>query len=740
MNKQKIKEIVKFYIQKNIQNKWFILVNILIFLSVLIATNGNNIKSYLESKNINLFDDEFKIEIIDEDNLATDQIIKQFENRENIEISKISENNYTKENIPKNFALVEISKSETGYISAQITSKEGIDNEIYSKIVEAIKEARNEIFAEKSGITNEEIDMLSEYPQIDRIFLGANAENSGQKESIKLVSTIIVYLVSIFIFSKIANEIAQEKVSKSIEYVLTSVTAEEYLLAKIISVMAIVLIQVIYTIIYYLIGNMIGNLIIFSKTGESISLLTGQSIANMDKDIVEYIILVFVYAFLNLILMSIIQAALSSKTTSMSEAGNSVMFLMVITVAAYLMTIALITPYTNMTIGLYALSCIPLLSNYFVPAIVIIGQANAFQIIISFLLLIISIPIVFKICSKILKNGVLDYSNKKAKKQEKTLEDEQKILMNKMKFKQFSFVIGMTVIIWVTVQVIMQVLMSMIIAPLVNISEGKMQLLTLACTSILSLLASIGFLNIYSNDKNSKKDNIKIDNKTKLKYFGIGLVLIIVLQGILAYVYQKIGLNYNAIETIDLRGDFSFISIVLYICTIALIPAVFEELFFRKELINYSEKFGKGFAVIFSALVFGLVHMNLGQFIFSFGIGIVFGIIYLKTKDIKLTMILHFLNNSYSAILSILVMKNFVNEQLLEGVLNLLFAVSLAILILRLLKFFKQNKEKLKLIKIKDLQKNLKEYKYILYDYTFIVSIVLIIVCFALTEKMLRSL
>ena len=55
MNKQKIKEIVKFYIQKNIQNKWFILVNILILLSVLIATNGNNIKSYLESKNINLF-------------------------------------------------------------------------------------------------------------------------------------------------------------------------------------------------------------------------------------------------------------------------------------------------------------------------------------------------------------------------------------------------------------------------------------------------------------------------------------------------------------------------------------------------------------------------------------------------------------------------------------------------------------------------------------------------------------
>ena len=66
--------------------------------------------------------------------------------------------------------------------------------------------------------------------------------------------------------------------------------------------------------------------------------------------------------------------------------------------------------------------------------------------------------------------------------------------------------------------------------------------------------------------------------------------------------------------------------------------------------------------------------------------------------------------------------------------------IILAILILGLLKYFKQNKEKLKLPKIKDLQKNLNEYKYILYDYTFIVSAVLIVVCFALTEKMLRSL
>ena len=45
---------------------------------------------------------------------------------------------------------------------------------------------------------------------VERIMLGVNAENSETKEIIQTISTILVYMVSIFIFSKIANEIAQE--------------------------------------------------------------------------------------------------------------------------------------------------------------------------------------------------------------------------------------------------------------------------------------------------------------------------------------------------------------------------------------------------------------------------------------------------------------------------------------------------------------------------------------------------
>ena len=65
MNSRKVKEIVKFYIQKNVQNKWFVLVNIVILITMLVSTNASHIKNFLESKDIELFKEEFKIEIID---------------------------------------------------------------------------------------------------------------------------------------------------------------------------------------------------------------------------------------------------------------------------------------------------------------------------------------------------------------------------------------------------------------------------------------------------------------------------------------------------------------------------------------------------------------------------------------------------------------------------------------------------------------------------------------------------
>ena len=398
MNKQKIKEIVKFSIKQNIQNKWFVGFNVLLLVLMILFANAGNIKEFLENNNIQIFDDEVAIEYVDPNNIIDHKLERMFAKNEKVTVKKVSENKYTPKNIKDNVLIVEVDKDEEKIIKVKITSKEGFDSAIYDDIVEVLQECRSEVFAQTLNIPEEKLEILSTEIPIDRVMLAVNAENSEQKQSIQLVSTIVVYMISIFIFSKIANEIANEKVSKSIEYVLTSVTAKEYLLAKIISVTSVVLIQAVFTLVYYMMGNLISTAILMLQ-GYEPAISASQVMATLDADVVLYICILFVYSVLTLILLSIIQAALSSKTTNMSEAGNSMTFLLVVTVAVYMFTFALINPYTNMSALIYILSCIPLISNYFVPAIMIIGQAKAWQIIVSLVLLVISIPVAFNKCN-----------------------------------------------------------------------------------------------------------------------------------------------------------------------------------------------------------------------------------------------------------------------------------------------------------------------------------------------------
>ena len=57
-------------------------------------------------------------------------------------------------------------------------------------------------------------------------------------------------------------------------------------------------------------------------------------------------------------------------------------------------------------------------------------------------------------------------------------------------------------------------------------------------------------------------------------------------------------------------------------------------------------------AIIFSAVFFGLIHLNIWQMIPAILIGVVLGYVYWKTRSLKLTMLMHFTNNTMSLILS----------------------------------------------------------------------------------------
>ncbi len=725
MNYTKVKEIIKFSLYRDIQNKWFIIFNVITLISVILIMNLNNISSLLkplQTENI------FEIALLDNNHLIEDDFISQFTENENFKITPITENTYTSENIPNDFAIIEVIPDEELVVKFKFTSKEGIVNSIYTPIQEALQKCRNTLFEEKYNLDENTLKTLQSNLPIERIMLSVDAEDSTLKDYMKLFSSAFTYILTIFLFSKLANEISQEKQSKSSEYILTTVSAKEYLFAKLFSNIAILIIQGIFLLIYYYIAAMIASIPLMAEMDISLS-----SNFVFSFDIVLYILALLIYNVLNIILLCIIQATLSAKTASSAEAGNTVSLLAFIMIIGYILTLQVITPYTKVNLWLAIISCLPIISAYFIPALMVVGQIHVWQIILSLALLFVLIPTTFHFCSKIFKNGILDYTKRKNKHQKTENALTQNLIKRKM--KELGFVVGIAILLYVGIQTILSLLFSIFLPSLLHniFNQEEISMLMQLLLQIFSLGIASAFVLAYCNKTPKEEKNISFSQKAKI--ILIGIFIIFVLQILLSYIlYPKIGLDYDITEMFTTSQESSWISKIILILTLAVTPAIFEELFFRKAIIDFTLPYGKNFALLFSALLFGLIHMNLSQGLFAFLIGLVFATIYIYTKDIKLTMIIHFINNGFATITMVLPEYGII---ILTMTIFILFIAGFVLSVRALIK--KSSREKIiSFFKMPLSFSALKKYKYVFTDFTFDVSLLLVLCMSILTENLLR--
>lgn len=86
---------------------------------------------------------------------------------------------------------------------------------------------------------------------------------------------------------------------------------------------------------------------------------------------------------------------------------------------------------------------------------------------------------------------------------------------------------------------------------------------------------------------------------------------------------------------------------------VAIFAPVFEEWLCRGMVLRgLLRNMKPGWAIVVSALFFALIHANPWQALNAFIIGVVMGYIYYKTGSLLLTMLIHFVNNGTSVILS----------------------------------------------------------------------------------------
>lgn len=101
---------------------------------------------------------------------------------------------------------------------------------------------------------------------------------------------------------------------------------------------------------------------------------------------------------------------------------------------------------------------------------------------------------------------------------------------------------------------------------------------------------------------------------------------------------------------------------LLLILAAGILVPILEELLFRGIIFSILEKIQKGwFAIIISAFLFALAHMNAVQGVYTFIMGLIAGLIYLKTRDLRWTIFMHMTINILSAFTSLAAMQAYVH-------------------------------------------------------------------------------
>ncbi|NFG30443.1 CPBP family intramembrane metalloprotease, partial [Clostridium botulinum] len=157
---------------------------------------------------------------------------------------------------------------------------------------------------------------------------------------------------------------------------------------------------------------------------------------------------------------------------------------------------------------------------------------------------------------------------------------------------------------------------------------------------------------IYKRFKSQENFRFKIKYKPTLKE---GIFVII---ATIAYIFvydNTLGILLQKIPEADWVKN-AFIEIeseplLLQFSSLCLIAPIFEEIICRGIILEQlNKRCGATKAILISSLFFGIMHFNLHQGVNAFFIGVVMGVIYVKTDPLLLTILLHFVNNLYCLI------------------------------------------------------------------------------------------
>lgn len=416
-------------LKKKLTSKWFIVINIILLIAVpLIANIDNVIKmfggDFLEPTKIYVVDNTKETystfeNVFNETNKIvlkqSDIKIKQTERQTKYLSKKI------KEDKSKN-VIIEINKDKENIFSANIITYETIDSFLNQNIINALNSTKSMIALEKSNIDSKELAKVNKTITTTRTYLSNDVDENA--DMLEMVSSFLVpifiipfFFLIIIVVQMIGAEINDEKSSRSMEIIISSVSPKTHFMSKLLSVNIFVLIQGALLFIYGAIG--LGIRIYMTKSSNLIESLSSKySVmakqfldSNMFSDILHAIPFFVILFILSFVAYTLVAGILASVTTSVEDYSQIQTPLMIILLFAYYL--AMVASVYESSAFIKAAAFVPFISAIVAPVLLVLGQMTIIEISIAILVLILTNWLLIRYGLRIYKVGILNYNSNK---------------------------------------------------------------------------------------------------------------------------------------------------------------------------------------------------------------------------------------------------------------------------------------------------------------------------------------
>jgi ABC-2 type transport system permease protein len=351
----------------------------------------------------------------------------KLEDTDNLHFVKIpfEEVNIIKEDFAESpyYALLDIkdAKNFTLYSNQQVSLS--VQNEIENKLSDIIQRQKLEL----AGIDLQILEGVTTQIEVETIIIGEEGETTGNAEvsfGISFMCGILIYMFIFMYGTMVMRGVIEEKTSRIVEVIISSVKPFQLMLGKILGVALVGLTQFMLWIILTIIISAFAEVLFFdmsaiatenSGMGQEQSVIVSELLKSLAGINIAQLLISFVFYFLGgYLLYSALFAAVGSAVDAEADTQQ---FILPITIPLILSFI-LMQPVMDNPDGVlaYWLSLIPFTSPIIMMVRLPFGVSNA-ELILSMALLVTGFLATTLFAAKIYRTGILMYGKKASYKE-----------------------------------------------------------------------------------------------------------------------------------------------------------------------------------------------------------------------------------------------------------------------------------------------------------------------------------